>query len=118
MFKNILTTNNNKGVFMNEIVWVLINSSVSFLYLFLISKLLGKKQIAQLQFFDYTVGISLGSISAEMATADDPFYHYLIAMPIFFVLGILIDNIGKSMAYKKIKDNVKKRIKFYCIGNI
>ncbi|MGN1213171.1 MAG: DUF421 domain-containing protein [Christensenellales bacterium] len=88
---------------MNEIVWVLINSSVSFLYLFVISKLLGKKQIAQLEFIDYAVGISLGSIAAEMATADDPFYHYLIAMTIFFLLAIFIDKVGrKSHILKKI----------------
>ena len=48
-----------------EIYWVLINSVVSFVFLFIISKLLGKKQIAQLEFIDYAVGISLGSIAAE-----------------------------------------------------
>lgn len=54
---------------------VLIDSAVAFLYLFIISKILGKKQIAQLEFIDYTVGISLGSIAAEMATNTEvPFY--------------------------------------------
>lgn len=43
--------------------WVFINSFVAFIYLFIISKILGKKQIAQLEFIDYTVGISLGSIA-------------------------------------------------------
>ena len=45
--------------------WVFINSFVAFIYLFIISKILGKKQIAQLEFIDYTVGISLGSIAAD-----------------------------------------------------
>lgn len=57
------------------IYWVLINSFVSFIYLFIISKLLGKKQIAQLEFIDYAVGISLGSIAAEWSTVtDEPYY--------------------------------------------
>ena len=47
------------------IFWVLIDSAVAFLYLFIISKILGKKQIAQLEFIDYTVGISLGSIAIK-----------------------------------------------------
>ncbi|MDE7373152.1 MAG: hypothetical protein K2N18_03730, partial [Clostridia bacterium] len=56
--------------------WVLINSVVAFIYLFIISKILGKKQIAQLEFIDYAIGISLGSIAAEMATdSETPFYY-------------------------------------------
>lgn len=83
------------------IYWVLINSVVSFVYLFIISKLLGKKQIAQLEFIDYAVGISLGSIAAEMATTDKPFYHYLIAMTIFFLLAFLIAVIGRKSTFLK-----------------
>ena len=40
----------------------------SFGALFFIAKLDGHKQIAQLDFFDYITGISIGSIAAEMAT--------------------------------------------------
>lgn len=47
---------------------------------------MGKKQIAQLEFVDYVIGISIGSIAAEMATdvSDNPFYYYIIGMTIFF----------------------------------
>ncbi len=38
------------------------------LYLFLLSKLMGEKQITQLSLLDYIIGISIGSIAAEMAT--------------------------------------------------
>lgn len=81
----------------DSIYWVLINSVVAFVYLFIISKLLGKKQIAQLEFIDYTVGISLGSIAAEMATeVDKPFYYYLIAMTIFFLFAIFVALLGRK----------------------
>lgn len=84
------------------IYWVFINAVVSFLFLFIISKLLGKKQIAQLEFIDYAVGISLGSIAAEMATdSDTPFYYYLIAMAIFFLLAIAVDYIGRKSTFFK-----------------
>lgn len=79
------------------VYWVLINSVLSFAFLFIIAKILGKKQIAQLEFIDYAIGISLGSIAAEMATNSEvPFYYFLIAMAIFMVLALLIDVVGRK----------------------
>ncbi|MDE6302474.1 MAG: DUF421 domain-containing protein [Clostridia bacterium] len=84
------------------IFWVLINATVSFAYLFIISKILGKKQVAQLEFIDYAVGISLGSIAAEMATdAETPFYYYLIAMTIYLVLALLVAIFGRKNSFLK-----------------
>lgn len=85
-----------------KIYWVFINSFVSFWFLFIISKILGKKQIAQLEFIDYAVGISLGSIAAEWAFSDDrPFYYYAIAMAMFFVLAFLVAVIGRKSSFLK-----------------
>ncbi len=84
------------------IYWVLIDSAVAFVYLFVISKLLGKKQIAQLEFIDYAVGISLGSIAAEMATnTETPFYYFLIAMTIFFALAFVVAIVGRKCTFLK-----------------
>ena len=84
------------------IYWIIINSVISFIYLFIISKLLGKKQIAQLEFIDYVVGISLGSIAADMScTGDVPFYYFLIAMTIFFVLAYFVAIIGRKSSLLK-----------------
>lgn len=80
-----------------QFFWLFINSISSFVFLFLISKILGKKQIAQLEFIDYVVGISLGSIAAEWSTADDrPFYYFAIAMAVFFVLAFLVALFGRK----------------------
>lgn len=87
---------------LHPLLWVFIDSVIAFIYLFIISKLLGKKQIAQLEFIDYTVGISLGSIAAEMATSKDiPFYYFLIAMTIFFLLALLVAIIGRKNTFLK-----------------
>lgn len=84
------------------VLWVLIDTAVAFVYLFIISKILGKKQIAQLEFIDYTVGISLGSIAAEMATnTETPFYYFLIAMTIFFALALLVAIVGRKCTFLK-----------------
>ena len=85
-----------------NIYWLFINSFSSFVFLFIISKILGKKQIAQLEFIDYVVGISLGSIAAEWSFADDrPFYYYAIAMAVFFLLALLISFFGRKNTFLK-----------------
>ena len=53
---------------MNEILYLCLVAVISVVVLFIIAKILGKKQIAQLEFIDYVLGISIGSIAAEMAT--------------------------------------------------
>lgn len=78
---------------MPDFVKVILCSVGAFVSLFLIAKLLGKKQIAELNFVDYAVGISLGSIASEWATDyESPWYHYVIAMAIFFLfdLGVML----------------------------
>ncbi len=89
---------------MNEILYLVLLSVGAFVALFLISKLLGKKQIAQLEFVDYVIGISIGSIAAQMAidTSDHPWYFYMIALGIFFLLSLIITFLGrKSPIFKK-----------------
>ncbi len=49
---------NKKGTNMSDVIKVLLNSIFSFVYLFIIAKLLGKKQVAQITVVDYVVGIS------------------------------------------------------------
>lgn len=77
---------------MNIALKVLISAVVAFVYLFLISKLLGKKQLAEFDFITYVTGISIGSIAAEMATnlEDKPMYLYIISMTVFFLFDFFI----------------------------
>lgn len=86
-----------------DIIKVIIFSLLSVIYLFIVSKILGKKQIAQLQFIDYVIGISIGSISAEMATDlnDTPFYLYLVSVTVFFLFSLLISFLGRKGAKMK-----------------
>ena len=51
-----------------ELAKILLSSLLSYLALFLCAKVIGRKQIAQLNFLDYITGITIGSISAELAT--------------------------------------------------
>ena len=49
-----------------ELLDVTIRAMSSLITLFLITKLLGKKQVSQLSLFDYVIGISIGNFAAEM----------------------------------------------------
>lgn len=87
---------------LNDIYKILIFSCITYVYLFIIAKILGKKQIAQLTFIDYIVGITIGSIAAEMTTeTDKPFYYYLIAMTIFVLFDLAVTLIGRKSAFMK-----------------
>lgn len=83
---------------MHDILKLFVFSFTSVAFLFIISKLMGKKQIAQLEFIDYVMGISIGSIASEMATDIDqtPFYYYLIGMTVFFLFDMFISFLGRK----------------------
>ena len=82
-----------------DLLKVVLTSVGSVIALFILTKLMGNKQMSQLSMFDYIVGISIGSIAAEMATELEEFQKPLIAMVIYALLSVLI-----SIAnYKSIK---------------
>lgn len=62
----------------------------SFAVLFIAAKLIGHKQIAQLDFLDYITGITIGSIAAEMATELEKPWKPLTAILIYGVITLLL----------------------------
>ena len=50
----------------SELLDVTIRAISSLVTLFLVTKMLGKKQVSQLSLFDYVIGISIGNFAAEM----------------------------------------------------
>jgi len=69
----------------------------SVIVLFILTKLMGAKQISQLSMFDYIIGITIGSIAAEMATSiQDNFMEPLIAMTIYAVAAVLLSKIAEK----------------------
>lgn len=71
------------------IIATILRSLASILLLNLLAKLIGPKQISQLSFYDYVVGITIGSIAAVFAV-DDGIEWYLsaIAMIVYAVVSI------------------------------
>ena len=55
----------------DDILNIIIKGYFSLIVLFFVIKMLGKKQISQLNIFDYVIGISLGNLAAEMTINSD-----------------------------------------------
>lgn len=68
----------------------------SFAALFLVAKFIGHKQIAELDFFDYITGITIGSIAAEMATELEQPWKPLIAMVIYGGITLLLSVVSNK----------------------
>lgn len=74
-----------------ELLQVGLTSVVSFLVLFVLAKFIGHRQIAQLSAFDYIIGITIGSIAAEMATELEEPLQPLLAMVVYALLAMLLE---------------------------
>jgi len=83
-----------------KILWL---SALSLAVLFLIAKLIGNKQISQLNVFDYINGITIGSIAAEMATSlNDNWLEPFIAMMVYGFAAFLVSVVSmKSIKARK-----------------
>ena len=69
---------------------------LSYLVLFLTAKLIGHKQVSQLDFFDYITGITIGSIAAEFATELEKPWKPFVAMVIYGVITCLINLVARK----------------------
>lgn len=70
---------------------IVLRALMSVVALFILTRILGAKQISQMSFFDYAIGISIGSIAAEMTVDRELPYHYaIIAMLVFSLAALFI----------------------------
>lgn len=82
-----------------EVLQVVLASLFSAVILFLIAKVIGHKQVAQLEFFDYITGITIGSIAAELATTlDKPWWKPTISMLVFGSITVALSIITRRFA--------------------
>lgn len=65
--------------------------------LFLLTKLMGHKQLAQLDVFDYVNGITIGSIAAEMATEIESPIKPFIALLVYAVIAVTLSIVSNKL---------------------
>ena len=86
-----------------DLLMVVGTSAASVATLFILTKLMGNKQVSQLSMFDYIIGISIGSIAAEFATELENPERSLIALIIYALSAYIVSVVtGKSTKLRKI----------------
>lgn len=74
---------------------VMIRSFISFFALLLLVRLMGKQQLAQLTFFDYVTGITIGSIASTLSVqVNENTTATLAGMGVWTLLAMLLAYLG------------------------
>jgi uncharacterized membrane protein YcaP (DUF421 family) len=74
-----------------EIIRTIVTNIITFIVLLIIAKIMGKKQLSHLTFFNYITGITIGSIAANGVNIDsNTAYDDYIGLVIWFGLTIII----------------------------
>lgn len=76
----------DEGGGMMEFVGILLLALLSYAALFVSAKLVGRKQLSQLDFMDYITGITIGSIAAELAIGLETMWKPLTALAVYAVI--------------------------------
>ena len=75
-----------------DLLHVSFRAFLSLVTLFLVTKIIGKKQVSQLSLFDYVIGISIGNFAAEMTiNIDSDILFGTVAVLIYGVVAYLIN---------------------------
>ncbi len=89
---------------MNMYVEALLRTLLSIVVIFVLARLNGAKQVSQLTFYDYIVGISAGSISAAMCIEEDiDIWVCLIGVTIFMLSSLFFSVLtSKSIILRRL----------------
>lgn len=71
--------------------------------LFVFTKIMGKKQVSQLNMYDYVLGITIGSVAAEIAVnLETEFYKGIIVMAVYTAISLLVSFVtNKSIILRR-----------------
>ncbi len=74
-----------------EVIKIIALSIGSMIVLFILTKIMGQREMSQLSVFDYINAITIGSIAAEMSTSlEDNFMQPLVAMIVYALVNLII----------------------------
>jgi len=85
---------------------ITLRAFMAYFALFIMTRLMGKREISQLTYFDYVVGIGIGTIAGSLAIdTSKGFLNMLPALLVFGFLQIIISFISlKSKAIRRIAE--------------
>ena len=85
---------------LNEGLVVLVRSIIAFFSLLIFTRIIGKEQISQLTFFDYVLGITIGSIAASLTTdLSSRAWPHWVGLITWAALGYLMEIVTLKWRY-------------------
>jgi len=85
---------------LNEGLVVFVRSIIAFFSLLIFTRIIGKEQISQLTFFDYVLGITIGSIAASLTTdLSSRAWPHWVGLITWAALGYLMEIITLKWRY-------------------
>lgn len=88
---------------LNEIYQAVLNTVIIFVLLVALTRMIGKKLLGQLTFFDFVTGITIGTIGGAFVTNEIKGYYVLISPLLFTLLVILTGFLSlKSVPARKL----------------
>lgn len=102
MFIIRVFVNNNVGDYM-EILKICLTAVLSIVELFILTKIMGKRQVSQLSLFDYINGITIGSIAADMAFSSvEECWKPAVAIVIYGLFAVICSFFSnKSIRFRR-----------------
>jgi len=107
---------------------VIVRAVIGFFSLLIFTRIIGKEQISQLNFFDYVLGITIGSIAASLTTdLSSRAWPHWVGLLTWCALGYLMEKISSKWRYAskvlegepaivimngKIMENVLRKMKY------
>jgi uncharacterized membrane protein YcaP (DUF421 family) len=87
---------------------IIANTIITFFVIYILSRILGKKLISQMTFFDFIAGISLGSlVGSVIFAANIPIWKASISLVVFAAISFIVDFIAlKSYRGRKVLNDV------------
>ena len=91
---------------MNDLVHVIIRTCIAFILMMILARLMGKRQITQITYFDYIVGITIGSIAAELTFSPHiRMSNFIVGMVIWAFVPIILSKIElKSVKFRTLME--------------
>lgn len=101
--KNYKNTNSGDNMDYMEAIGIIPRSLISLTVLFIVTKIIGKKQVSELSLFDYVIGISIGNFTAEMVMdVEGQYINGVLAIITFGIFAYLVSIISmKNMTFRR-----------------
>ncbi|GIM27995.1 DUF421 domain-containing protein [Clostridium polyendosporum] len=88
----------------NKTIEIILRSISSYIILLILGRLIGRKLISRITFFDFLVGVTIGSVAVRMALgSEDSLFLAIISAAIITILVIITDYLHiKSFKFRKL----------------